>query len=961
MKIIFATNNEHKLREVRQILDGRYEVLSLDDIGCHTDIPETADTLDGNALQKARFVHERYGLDVFADDTGLEVEALGGMPGVHTARYAGDSRDTTANVNLLLHNMQDKDNRRACFRTAIALIKDGNEHLFEGRVDGEITRRREGEAGFGYDPIFRPEGFDGTFAQLGDKVKNQISHRARAVQRLVQFLTCLLLCLLPYAADAQEIGKWRTMPAYSNVQKTVAAGKTLWNTSNGNLWSYDTETEEIQTYGPGDKLSDINITQLKATTDNKYVVAVYEDSNIDIIETATGNVFNIANIANSDIAKTDVNDICLSGDELWLATAFGIVRINIPERIVIGTYLIDGGVNSVCISDMTPSSIGGEIPAVPTLFYASASGVFRAPLTANLHDKSVFAKLTSGVMQKLRWWKGNLICLGPNNALIQLSMKAAYTYPGNLKYILNIADWGDKLLLTTQSSLVQFTQDLKVMGLFAATGLTAACPVGDKIYAANGYNGLVRYQLANGKWTPTGGGVMPTGPRLENYYRLRANQDRVMTVSGGGDIKGVVWTASSFSVIKNGECTNLDTCLVTTAHPYHNMVDIIEDPKDPTHIYAAAYGAGLLEYRNQDMVMRYTSGNSKIGQAAGTSNVNHYSRLGALAYDNDGNLWMTNTNVDTALVYITPDGKWGNRYCEKFTAMQYLNNLVINNDYIWVTSGKHSNTPDVGIMCIKMNGTPTTFSDDKIRCRFNPIVQQDGKRYTVQNIYTIAIDHNNQLWVGTDMGLFIINSPEDFFTSDFTYQQIKINRNDGSGLADYLLNGLWCTAIAVDPANRKWIGTDGQGVYLVSADGQEEIYHFTTENSPLPTDKIQSIAICETTGEVAIGTERGLVFFNGDAQKAEEKLDADKIICYPNPVHPNYNGNITIKGLTMDAEVKITTITGQVIYRTHSNGGTATWNCRDTRGHRVATGVYNVIANNDDGSEAAVTRIVVTN
>ena len=961
MKIIFATNNEHKLREVRQILDGRYEVLSLDDIGCHTDIPETADTLDGNALQKARFVHERYGLDVFADDTGLEVEALGGMPGVHTARYAGDGHDTTANVNLLLHNMQDKDNRRACFRTAIALIKDGNEHLFEGRVDGEITRRREGEAGFGYDPIFRPEGYDGTFAQLGDKVKNQISHRARAVQRLVQFLACLILCLLPLAAGAQEIGKWHAMPAYGNVEKTIAVGKTLWNVSNGNLWSYDTETGEIQTYGLNTGLSDINVTHLTATPDNKYIVAVYEDSNLDIIETATGSVFNIANIANSDIAKTDVSDICVSGDDLWLATAFGIVRINIPERIVIGTYLIDGGVRSVCVSDMTPSSIGGEIPATPTLFYASTSGVFRAPLTANLHDKSVFSKLTSGVMLKLRWWKGNLICIGPNYSLIQLSMRSAYTYPGNLNYVYDLAEWGDKLLLTTKSSVVQFTPDLKVTTLFAATGFTSGCAVGDNIYAANGFNGLVRYVLADGKWAKTEGGVLPAGPRLENYYRLRASGDRIMAVSGGGDFKGSVWTNSSLSVIRNGECANLDTCLVTTSHPYQNMVDIVEDPKDPTHIYAAAYGAGLLEYRNQDMVMRYTSANSIIGQSAGTSNVNHYSRLGALAYDPEGNLWMTNTNVDTALVYITPDGKWGKKYCADFNWMTFLNNLVIQGDYIWITSGRNADVSNIGIACIKMNGTPTTFSDDKIRVRLNPIVQQDAKRYTVQNIYSIAIDHNNQLWVGTDMGLFIIKSPEEFFTSDFTYQQIKINRNDGSGLADYLLNGLWCTAIAVDPANRKWIGTDGQGVYLVSDDGQEEIYHFTTENSPLPTDKIQSIAICETTGEVAIGTERGLVFFNGDAQKPEEKLDADNIICYPNPVHPNYNGNITIKGLTMDAEVKITTITGQVIYRTHSNGGTATWNCRDTRGHRVATGVYNVIANNADGSEAAVTRIVVTN
>lgn len=187
-KIVFATNNEHKLREIRAILHDETEVLSLSDIGCHTDIPETADTLEGNALIKAHYVYDNYGYDCFADDTGLEVEALDGKPGVRTARYAGDDQDSQANMRKLLREMKGKDNRNARFRTAIALILDGKEHLFSGEVHGTITTEPMGDKGFGYDPVFIPEDTGKTFAQLGEDVKNHISHRARAVAKLTEFL-----------------------------------------------------------------------------------------------------------------------------------------------------------------------------------------------------------------------------------------------------------------------------------------------------------------------------------------------------------------------------------------------------------------------------------------------------------------------------------------------------------------------------------------------------------------------------------------------------------------------------------------------------------------------------------------------------------------------------------------------------------------------------------------------------
>lgn len=188
MKIVFATNNKHKLEEISRLLEGKHEIVSLSSIGCYDDIPEDQDTLEGNALQKARYIKEHYGLDCFADDTGLEIEALDYRPGVYSARYAGPAKDSLANMNKVLSEMQHHTNRKARFRTVIALILEGKEYLFEGRVDGNILTEKHGDAGFGYDPIFQPEGFEVSFAEMPMDEKNKISHRGKATQKLAEFL-----------------------------------------------------------------------------------------------------------------------------------------------------------------------------------------------------------------------------------------------------------------------------------------------------------------------------------------------------------------------------------------------------------------------------------------------------------------------------------------------------------------------------------------------------------------------------------------------------------------------------------------------------------------------------------------------------------------------------------------------------------------------------------------------------
>lgn len=191
MKLVFATNNPHKLQEVSDILKEKVDIINLNDIHCHEDIPETADTLEENALLKAEYIYNNYHLNCFADDTGLEIEALNNEPGVYSARYAGTDKNPEANMMKVLQQLKNQNNRKARFRTVIALIMDGKTYLFEGIVNGTITKAKQGNAGFGYDPIFMPEGYEHTFAELGEEIKNNISHRAIAIKKLCDFLNLI--------------------------------------------------------------------------------------------------------------------------------------------------------------------------------------------------------------------------------------------------------------------------------------------------------------------------------------------------------------------------------------------------------------------------------------------------------------------------------------------------------------------------------------------------------------------------------------------------------------------------------------------------------------------------------------------------------------------------------------------------------------------------------------------------
>lgn len=484
-------------------------------------------------------------------------------------------------------------------------------------------------------------------------------------------------------------------------------------------------------------------------------------------------------------------------------------------------------------------------------------------------------------------------------------------------------------------------------------------PAGGLFWHSDGLKGLNGYTKEGNEYVHASGPIQPNSPVRDLFYRMHYVGNRLL-VSGGINTPYAFFNSATAMIYEDGEWSYLDNSplseLDKRLEPY-NTTHVVQDPTDDTHHFSSPYRTGLFEYYDGKLTKVYNSDNSPLRSILPDNhNYYNYTSATALNYDGEGNLWMANQETDTIVRVLTPEGKWHALYYPEIDGTPTVY------DYLFSTSGINflisNRVSGRGFFGFTTNGTLNTTADDR-HMRRTSITNEDGTQYIPDMFYCMAEDLDGQIWCGTNIGLFVIEDPTTFFNDDFTFLQIKIPRNDGSGLADYLLSGVDITCIAVDAANRKWIGTANSGIYLVSPDGQETIHHFTTDNSPIISDNIQCVVINPTTGEVMIGTEKGLCSYMGDTIEPESNLNYDSITAYPNPVGPDYAGVVNIDGLTDNAEVKICSSTGQLINSGRSNGGRFTWNLKTKQGRRVSSGVYNVIANTEDGKKAIVTRIVV--
>lgn len=740
------------------------------------------------------------------------------------------------------------------------------------------------------------------------------------------------------------MGGWRMHSSYSNITEIEVGRDKVYALCNGALMSVDKEDGSIEYYNKVTGLSSSNITCFRYDKETGRIILTYADGNIDILDD-NGYVINISDMYLSQTSENKtVNDILISDRTAYLAMRFGILQLDLQRREIKDTYYIGDNATAVNIQHLTICN--------DTLYALSTDTLYFAALSSNKID--------------YRNWK--TVTLPSTGAVAGLETVAdtLYLLQDNKIYRYSAQKW----------IVCQFEQDYHTIRSLAGT-LTAISPYGTDFIK----NDLITHHISSFAgardidydpqtqiyWYPyfsEGVGAYyinkstynlykPNGPVSNKPYRLRFTGNRLYMVPGG------YWavkdnTISSAMFYENEKWTNYDYKQFYSDLGYYSYdySDILGDPNDPTHFFICAFSVGLLEFRNNKFYKLHDVTNSPFVSMI-ADNPRTYTWVDGLVFDSQGNLFVHNCFAG-CLCMLTPDGKWfefRNKATLNLTRTKQV--LISNkNPNIKIIV---CNIEGAGIGVMDDNGTLANEADDRAVFR-HEFVDQNGNSIIPENIYYIEQDKDGELWVGTSAGIVIIPNVEQLFTSN-DCKRVIIPRTDGSGLADYLLSDEQINAIAVDGANRKWIGTQESGLYLLSADGTETIEHFTTDNSLLPDNSILSIAINSNSGEVFIGTGIGLVSYQSDAADGEEQIPNSELYVYPNPVYDK--ATITITGLRDNTTVKITDVAGNLVAETHSLGSLAIWDGKDSSGAYTRSGVYLMQCLTSDGKQYAITKVLI--
>ncbi len=766
----------------------------------------------------------------------------------------------------------------------------------------------------------------------------------------------LLLCMLCLSVTAQQLGTWRLHLSYYIATTSEAGGSTIYSLMNGNLLSYDTEDGEVRTYDHMGILSDVGIAYIAYSNEADKLLIVYNNGNIDLLD-KDDNVQNLSSLKDKTMLNKEVANVSIAGSMAYLATGFGFVEVDMKEGVFRNTYRLPYTIYCITASD-------------EAVFIGTPEGIRYCKKEDNLQlAENWKIRLGWGGFNSMLFFQNKLIAKNQDGIFVLDPYNTSKQYritQGNFTSLKQIG----KQLFWHNKKTYGFTSDVSgtdptTLGA-AVTTISCENNWSDVSHANGTYwmseqeNGLRGYKMSGNEFIPTGEVIQPSSPIRDLGYNVSWAGDRLLVAGGINTVSSFENPATSM-YYENGEWTNFTelerTGRFAKVTPV-NTTDLVQDPLDDTHHFASPYRSGLCEYRNGKFVELYNPDNSPLKSGwPNPLSSNYYKQVfcSALSYDADGNLWMAQSMLDTTFYVRKPDGKWMNLYYENFRQTSLIDKILHHSSGIKLISSRRLERR--GIFCIDMKGTERT-TDDKTRL-LQDFVNQDDTPYLPDQFFCLCEDLDGMVWVGTSAGLFVIEDVTKVFDKDFHFTQIKINRNDGSGLADYLFNDVSISCIAIDAANRKWIGTQSNGAYLISDDGQEMLHHFTTEDSPLLSNNVQSIAVHPGTGEVAFGTDKGICTFISDATTPEEELKKSNVVVFPNPVTPDYNGPIAIRGLVEDSEVKIISTGGQLVWNGTSSGGTCTWNGVANNGKPVASGIYHVVANTPEGGKAIMTRIVI--
>lgn len=768
------------------------------------------------------------------------------------------------------------------------------------------------------------------------------------MRRLRIFITTILV--LAGFAGLRAESRWTYYGAYHNSLACFIAGDEVFSLCDGSIFSYSPADTEARVYNKATGLSDAGISHMAYSDARKCFVLVYSNSNIDVFYPDEEGVTNMPQLQNSSLADKTVNDLTIAGATAYVATNSGVSVINLARSEFSRTYSFDSKVNSAV-------ELGGKI------FAATAAGVMRGDMADNLLDPSKWTKISNISFSELRTFGGKLYAHAQNIFALD-TVSGAIASVNSVRATFFCADNAEQMLFGNADGAYSMTTDGTVTKLCDTNDFKYLAYSGGTYWASRGFNGTQPYRLASsdGGTLQAAGSALILDSPIRNYCAFMnfAPSGRLL-VAGGTLNYNLQNYDGTLYAYQNGHFMNFeDSVSVHTTYRYRNLTGVAEDPSDPTHVFATSGETGLYEFRNGRYVNHYDYTNSLLQTVLPSSSHAYlYVRTGGLQYDPSGNLWMLNDEVDTIIKILDPSGKWHRIYIDELAKYPTFDHLLFDNaGRAWFTHRRTTSSHHAGLACLNANGTLDDTSDDSFVFRYR-FTNEDGTTYTPNTVDAIAKDNDGRIWVGTVEGPFVVDDPDTYFNTNFTFEQVKVPRNDGTDYADYLLTGVPITAIAIDAANRKWFGTNGDGIYLISANNIETVEHFTAANSPLVSDNIRSLAVNPESGELMIGTDKGLMGYQAGKVNADNKLKDKDLRIYPNPVRPDYYGDVTIEGLPMGAEVKITTTGGQLVRKGTASNGFYKWDVKDANGAGVGSGVYYVLAVSADGKNGARGRIVV--
>jgi sugar lactone lactonase YvrE len=768
---------------------------------------------------------------------------------------------------------------------------------------------------------------------------------------MLRTILLFTLSLILSGAHAQrEEGSWQDYLSYGNASKVTFSEDKVFCATEGGVFYYNLNDNSVNKLKSFVALSDFGVQTIAYSLQDDVLVIAYENSNIDLVYD-DGTVINLSDIKRKIVSgDKSIYNISFYNNEVYLSCGFGVVVLNLAKREVKDTYYIGEGGAALVINDVDFFE--------DNIFAASNKGIYKAPLSgANLLDYSSWEQVENIPNSNLKYNQlvvhgGKLIANYTPDEWYQDEMYALQNgvwepYQPGIKFAFDMQSNQGFLSIASRSDIFLIDNNHTYLGSINAYNYgdeivqsispksSVITPDGS-LWIADHINALVRMSDDNFEQ------IYPEGP-MDNSIHFVGQFGSQLWVTPGG-FQG--FTIPTFQKFEDGQWTYFSAKTNDELTGFHNIITVEVDPSDNTHFFVASWGGGLLEYRNNEFVKRYNNLNSPLESALPQQPEEPFTRIGGMAFDEEGNLWMTNAECAHNLHKLSPSGEWESFVLPEIANRYNPTEVIVNsNGDKWVIIPGHD--------AYVVNRTGELIKRLPVTSYFSNGQEEEFTR--MNDVYSIAEDLEGDIWMGTSKGVAVFsNTHRVFDTENYYASRPGLDLNDG--IYHPLLETETVTAIAVDGANRKWCGTSNSGVYLISETGEQELLHFTTQNSPLLSNNITSIAINHKTGVVYFGTGSGLIAYQGDAIGGNDTYD--QVYVYPNPVRETYDGPVTITGLLENTDVKITDISGNLVYTTTSLGGNAIWDGRNLNGKRVRTGVYLVFCNNENGEETHVGKLL---